>query len=223
MNYQPRKQDSELDQTGPQRVVSKAEPATNEASPGRGWWQGADLKWYPPEQHHNSSAPISPARQGASTSTPNPWEQARPHIARGRRVWSGLSRERKMALAGAGAVVVAVTIAAPVMAFHYFFGGPSLPPEAQFARDVASAGIISADPAVKASIKLPAGPESTGRITELATVLCAALNNGDNKDAVAMQLYQGALEGTLTGGASLSHDNAVTIVDLAVQDVCPGK
>jgi hypothetical protein len=38
-----------------------------------------------------------------------------------------------------------------------------------------------------------------------------------------MQLYQGALEGTLTGGASLPHDHAVKIVNLAVQDVCPGK
>jgi hypothetical protein len=57
----------------------------------------------------------------------------------------------------------------------------------------------------------------------LATGVCADLNNGITKDDEAMQLYQSALDDSLTSGFHLSHDNAVKIVNLAVKDVCPGK
>jgi hypothetical protein len=82
---------------------------------------------------------------------------------------------------------------------------------------------MSADPAVKAGMNLPPGAESTARIVAVATAVCADLNSGSNKDAEATQVYQGALAGARPGGASLSHDNAVKVVRLAVQDVCPGK
>jgi hypothetical protein len=135
----------------------------------------------------------------------------------------GRSRKRKVMLAVATMVVVVAAAAGSLTAYHYFFAKPSTPPEQQFAHDVAAAGVISADPAVKASMNLPAGAESTARIVAVATAVCADLNSGSNKDAEATQVYQGALAGTPTGGAPLSHDKAVKIVDLAVQDVCPGK
>jgi hypothetical protein len=180
------------------------------------------------------ASPPSPSPDGLTAATPSAspsaWDtvrphldKARPHVETGRRFFSGLSRERKLVLGGAAALAVVTTIAAPITAYYYFFAGPSLPPDQQFVHDVAAAGIVSADPAVKASINLPASAGSTATIISLATTVCADLNNGTNKDAEAMQLYQGALEGTLTGGASLPHDNAVKIVNLAVQDVCPGR
>jgi hypothetical protein len=134
-----------------------------------------------------------------------------------------LTRQRKIVLGGAAAMAAVVTVAAPVTAYFCFFDGPSLPPNQQFVHDVAAAGLVSADPAVKAGINLPAGADSTATIVSLGTTICADLNTGTNVDDEAMQLYQGALEGTLTGGASLPHDNAVKIVNLAVQDVCPGR
>jgi hypothetical protein len=179
---------------------------------------------------HSASPSQPPSAGSPSTASPSVWDtlrphvdKARPHVESGRRFFSGLSRERKIMLGGVAALAVVTTIAAPITAYYYFYAGPSLPPDQQFVHDVAAAGIVSADPAVKAGINLPASAQSTATIISLATTVCADLNNGTNKDAEAMQLYQGALEGTLTGGASLPHDNAVKIVNLAVQDVCPGR
>jgi hypothetical protein len=135
----------------------------------------------------------------------------------------GRSRRRKIMLAIAAVVVVVVAGAASLTAYHYFFAKPPPPSEGQFAQDVAAAGVMSADPAVKADMNLPAGAESTARINAVATAVCADLTSGANKDAEATQVYQGALAGTPTGGAPLPHDKAVKIVDLAIQDVCPGK
>jgi hypothetical protein len=135
----------------------------------------------------------------------------------------GRSRRRKIVLAIVAMVVVVAAAAASLIAYRYFFAKPSVPSEQQFAHDVAAAGVISADPAVKAGMNLPAGAESTARIVAVATAVCADLNSGSSKDAEATQIYQGALAGSLTGGASLPHDKAVKIVDLAIQDVCPGK
>jgi hypothetical protein len=140
-----------------------------------------------------------------------------------RRFFSGRSRRRKMVLAIAAMVVVVAAVAVSLTVYRYLVAGPSMPAEQQFAHDVAAAGVMSADPAVKAGMNLPPGAESTARIVAVATAVCADLNSGSSKDAEAMQLYQGALAGTLTGGAPLPHDKAVKIVDLAVQDVCPGK
>lgn len=141
-------------------------------------------------------------------------------------------RRRKLVLAIAAATVVLVAaVAGGLIAYRYFFAQPSTSAEQQpsasaqqqFAHDVASAGVMSADPALKAAMNLPAGPESTARIVAVATAVCADLNSGASKDAEAMQVYQGALAGTPAGGAPLPHDKAVKIVDLAIEDVCPGK
>jgi uncharacterized protein DUF2510/uncharacterized protein DUF732 len=135
----------------------------------------------------------------------------------------GRSRRRKIVPAIAAMVVVVAAVAVSLTVYRYFVARPSMPAEQQFAHDVAAAGVMSADPAVRAGMNLPPGAESTARIVAVATAVCADLNSGSSKDAEAMQLYQGALAGTLTGGAPLPHDKAVKIVDLAVQDVCPGK
>jgi hypothetical protein len=220
----------------PPRTGCNQPPPSSYVSPGPGWWQASDHKWYPPQHHPDYVAPepsspgtpSSPSPDGRTAAvhsptpsqppiggspgaaSPSAWaalrpriDQARPHIETGRRFWSGLPRGRKIMIGGAAALAVATAVAAPLTAYHYVFAGPSLPPEQQFVHDVAAAGIVSADPAVKAGINLPASALSTATIISLATTACADLNNGTSKDAEAMQLYQGALEGTLTGGESL--------------------
>lgn len=211
----------------PPRTGLDQAPASSYVSQGPGWWQASDHKWYPPEHH---PAHVAPEPSSPGTTPPSTWDALRPHmdkalphIATGRRLWSGLPPGRRIMVGGAAALAVVTAVAAPLTAYHYFFAGPSLPPEQQFVHDVAAAGIVSADPAVRAGINLPASAISTATIISLATAACADLNNGTSKDAEAIRLYQGALEGTLTGGASPPHDKAVKIVDLAVQDVCPGK
>lgn len=228
MNHPPREQDPELDETGPQRIVSNEESAADAPLREPGWWQASDQNWYPPEQHPNNVAsvrttPDEPAASSATWAVPSGWERVRPHLEQGSRFWSGVSRQGKVGLAGGAVLVVGAAVAVPVIALHYFFAGPSLSPEQQFAHDLAVAGIVSADPKVRAGLNLPAGPESDARIAALASEICAGLGSGANKDGAATQLYQGALEGTLTGGTPLSHDSAVKIVDLAAHDVCPGK
>jgi hypothetical protein len=153
-------------------------------------------------------------------------DKARPQFDKGRRFWAGLPRDRKVILALAGLLVVVAAIAVPVAAFNYLFGGPSPPPltpEQRFVHDVAAAGIISNDPRVKANINLPASAETTANIYKMATSICADLNNGTSKDDVAMQMYQSDLDDSLSSGFHVSHDDEVKIVNLAVQDVCPGK
>jgi Protein of unknown function (DUF732) len=242
MNDTSRDQHADQLPADPPHTGVNQPPASSYTSEGPGWWQASDHKWYPPQHHPDYVAPPTrspvsppspyqrPSGGSPSTASPSAWDtirphvdKARPHVETGRRFFTGLSRERKIMLGGAAALAVVTTIAAPLTAYHYFFAGPSLPPEQQFVRDVAAAGIVSADPAVKAGINLPASADSTATIISLATTVCADLNNGTSRDAEAMQLYQGALEGTLTGGAPLPHVNAVKIVNLAVQDVCPGR
>jgi hypothetical protein len=143
----------------------------------------------------------------------------------------GRSRRRRLVLAIAAIVVVVAAVAGGLIGYRHFFAKPSTsaqqPPSTsaaqQFAHDVAAAGVMSSDPAVKAGMNLPAGPESTDRIVAVATAVCADLNSGSTKDAEATQVYQGALAGTPVGGAPLPHDKAVMIVDLSVQDICPGR
>lgn len=178
-----------------------------------------------PREQHPEQHPTEPHRAGgqqAPSAVRKLWAEVQPEAARGRRFWSALSPKRRLALAGGGVVVAAVAAAVSLLALDSVFGAPTLPPPEQFAHDLAEAGVVSADPGVKARVNLPAGPESTAAIVNLATTVCADLNNGSTRDAVATELYQGALEGTLTGGVTLPYDDAATIVDLAIRDVCPG-
>jgi hypothetical protein len=166
-----------------------------------------------PPQPPPMNSPPHPGDVTAAIQSPPPSQPPR----------RGRSRRRKIMLAIVAVVVVVVAGAASLIAYHYVFAKSSPPSEGQFAQDVAAAGVMSADPAVKAGLNLPAGAESTARINAVATAVCADLNSGANKDAEATQVYQGALAGTPAGGAPLPHDKAVKIVDLAIQDVCPGK
>lgn len=88
--------------------------------PGQMYWDGQN--WQPP-----TAATARPA-------APTPWDQvrpyvdkARPHVAKGRRRWSGLRPEHKVMVAIAGLLVAVALVAVPVIAFNYLFGGGSGP------------------------------------------------------------------------------------------------
>jgi hypothetical protein len=185
----------------------------------------------PPSTPLPPPPPPLPAIMPTTVTTPPPVMPAHtptgaaPRNAAGR-FWSGLSRDRKVVLAIVGLLVVVAAVAVPITAFHYFFGGPPpspLTPEQRFVHDVAVAGIVSDDPGVKANVNLPASAETTANIYQMATAICADLNNGTSKADEAMQMYESDLDNSLTSGFHISHDNEVKIVSLAVQDVCPGK
>jgi len=189
----------------------------NLGQPGETYWDG--------QQWHTTVSP-APARDDA----PSPWhtirryvDKAQPHWYSFRHFWSGLPRHRQVMLGICGLFIIVASVALPVLEFNYLFGGPPLTGEQRFVQDLAVAGIVSDDPGVKADVNLPASAETTASIVQIATGICADLNNGTSTDDEAMQLYQSALSDSFTTGFHLSHDNAVTIVRLAVQDVCPGK
>jgi hypothetical protein len=83
----------------------------SDESPGPGWWQASDLKWYPPELHSDNEAlpPPPPDRPPAQIGTPPPPK------------W-----DRKPLAIAAGAVIV-VIVAATV---GYFLTGPKSQPSA---------------------------------------------------------------------------------------------
>lgn len=181
-------------------------------NPGQMYWDGR--QWL-------VSTPAAPS----PGPTPPNANQVRPQSNSAPRFLSNMSRQGQVILAIAGVLVVVIGAAVALGGVSKFFGGSSSSgsPDQRFVRDAAAAGILSADPNVKAAINLPAGKASTDKIANVATSICADLNNGTTRDAEAMQLYKSALDDSLTSGVHLSHANAVKLVNLAVQDVCPGK
>ena len=104
--------------------------------------------------------------------------------------------------------------------------GSSLPPKERFVKDVAAAGLISADPNVKAAINIPAGPDSADKIFALGNEICDDLKSGTSKEDEAHKQYEDALSASLIPGGqayNFAYDKAVKLVDLAVQDICPAK
>jgi hypothetical protein len=62
--------------------------------------------------------------------------KAQPQINKGRRFWSGLSRERKVIFAIAGLFVVVAVVAVPVWVFIAFYSGPDKPSTPSFCSEV---------------------------------------------------------------------------------------
>jgi hypothetical protein len=63
----------------------------SDTSPGPGWWQAADLKWYPPEQHAKYVPPPSapPPPPPPSAPPPGPGQPAAPHVQGGQYAGAG--------------------------------------------------------------------------------------------------------------------------------------
>jgi hypothetical protein len=147
-----------------------------------------------------------------------------PHAAKGRKFWSGPPRERKPLFAIARLVVI-VAVTAVAIAGCGGSSSSSVPPKQRFVKDVAAAGLISADPNVKAAINIPAGADSDDEIFALGDEICTDLKKGTSKPDEAHKQYEDALGASLIPGGqayNFSYDKAVKLVDLAVQDVCPG-
>jgi hypothetical protein len=91
------------------------------------WWCGSWIAWA--ATLYTSWKPCGELTERGvrlvSTTDVRPHvEKARPQWDKGRRFWSGLSRQRRVILALAGLLVVVAVIAVPVAAFNYLFAAP---------------------------------------------------------------------------------------------------